>query len=99
MADRGALNLNLVAFVAVKATQHTDAWLKKFDGIRRIPEVVELHRMSGEIDYLIKVVCTDMAHFDGVYKKLIATAEFSDVTSTFSMEQLKYTTELPTDFA
>jgi Lrp/AsnC family transcriptional regulator len=99
LADPASLNLNLTAFVSVKAAQHTEAWLQRFaDNIRRIPEVVEVHRMSGEIDYLMKVVCPDMAQFDRIYKKLISVAEFSDVRSTFSMEQLKYTTELPLDY-
>lgn len=93
------LNLNLTAFVAVKTAQHNEKWLKDFaEGVGRIPEVVELHRMSGEIDYLMKVVCPDMAHFDRIYKKLISVAEFSDVSSTFSMERLKHTTQLPLDY-
>ena len=99
LADGAALNLNLTAFVAVKTAQHSETWLTKFAAsVRRIPEVVEFHRMSGDVDYLMKVVCPDMAHFDRVYKKLIAVAEFSDVRSTFSMEELKYTTELPLDY-
>lgn len=99
LADYVALNLSLTAFVAVKAAQHSESWLLRFaENVRRIPEVVEFHRMSGDVDYLMKVVCPDMAQFDRVYKKLIAVAEFSDVRSTFSMEQLKYTTELPLDY-
>ena len=99
LADAVALNLNLTAFVAVKTAQHSEAWLTEFaENVRRIPEVVEFHRMSGDVDYLMKVVCPDMAQFDRVYKKLIAVAEFSDVRSTFSMEELKYTTELPLDY-
>ena len=100
LADPVALNLNLTAFVAVKTAQHTEKWLADFaENVRRIPEVIELHRMSGDIDYLMKIVCPDMAHYDRVYKKLISVAEFSDVSTTFSMEQLKYTTELPLDYA
>lgn len=100
LADKDALNLALTAFVAVKAARHSEAWVEKFaSAVRRIPEVVELHRMSGDIDYLMKVVAPDMAHFDRIYKQLISATEFSDVTSTFSMEELKYTTELPLDYA
>lgn len=94
------VNLALTAFVAVRTSQHTEAWLRKFaDGVRAIPEVVELHRMSGDIDYLLKVVCPDMRAYDAVYKRLIRAAELTDVSSTFSMEALKYTTELPLDYA
>lgn len=99
LIDREALNLRLTAFVAVKTAQHSEAWLNRFsESVRRIPEVVEFHRMSGETDYLMKVVCPDMARFDRVYKKLISVAEFSDVRSSFSMEVLKSTTELPLNY-
>lgn len=99
LLDPEALNLRLTAFVSVKAAQHNERWLATFaTHIRAIPEVVELHRMSGEVDYMMKVVCADMASFDRIYKKLIAGAEFSDVSSIFSMEQLKATTQLPLDY-
>lgn len=99
LADMAAMNLRLTAFVAVKTAQHNEAWLRSFaEKIRTIPEVVEVYRMSGEIDYLMKVVCPDMAQFDRIYKRLIAIADFSDIRSTFSMEELKYTTELPLDY-
>lgn len=99
LADMAAVNLRLTAFVAVKTAQHNEAWLRSFaEKIRAIPEVVEVYRMSGEIDYLMKVVCPDMAQFDRIYKRLIAIADFSDIRSTFSMEELKYTTELPLDY-
>ncbi len=99
LVDPAAVNLALTAFVAVRTSQHTEAWLKKFaEGVRAIPEVVELHRMSGDIDYLLKVVCPDMRTYDAVYKKLIKVADLTDVSSTFSMEALKYTTELPLDY-
>ena len=100
LADMKAVGLNLTAFVAVKTAHHTESWLNDFAAsIARIPEVVEVYRMSGEIDYLLKVVCPDMAEFDRIYKRLISIADFSDVRSTFSMEELKYTTELPLDYA
>ena len=99
LADMKAVNLNLTAFVAVKTAHHTEGWLRDFAAsIARIPEVVEVYRMSGDIDYLLKVVCPDMAQFDRIYKRLITIADFSDVRSTFSMEELKYTTELPLDY-
>jgi Lrp/AsnC family transcriptional regulator len=100
LVDPAAVNLALTAFVAIRTSQHTEAWLRSFtEGVRAIPEVVELHRMSGDVDYLLKVVCPDMRTFDGVYKRLIRVAELTDVSSTFSMEALKYTTELPLDYA
>jgi len=60
--------------------------------------VVELYRMSGEVDYLLRVVVPDIAAYDGVYKRLIQVADLHDVSSSFAMEQLKYTTALPLDY-
>ncbi len=100
LIDRAALDLRLTAFITVKTAQHTDVWLKSFaNTIDRIPQIVEVHRMSGDVDYLLKVVAPDMAEFDRIYKKLISSTDFVDVTSTFSMEVLKQTTELPLDYA
>jgi Lrp/AsnC family transcriptional regulator len=64
-----------------------------------MPEVVELYRMSGEIDYLLRVVVPDIDAYDRFYKKLIARIQLSDVSSSFAMEQIKYTTALPLDYA
>ncbi|MAW79702.1 MAG: transcriptional regulator [Parvularcula sp.] len=99
LADPEALGLSLTAFISVKTAQHNEAWLRRFaETVGRIPEIVEVHRMSGEIDYLMKVVVPDMTHYDRVYKRLISSVDFSDFTSTFSMEVLKQTTELPLDY-
>jgi len=60
---------------------------------------VELYRMSGQVDYLLRVVVPDIEHYDLFYKKLIGRIELSDVSSAFAMEQIKYTTALPLDYA
>ena len=67
--------------------------------VEGIPEMMEFHRMSSAVDYLRKVVLPDIAGYDAVYKKLIKVAELSDVSSSFAMERLKYTTALPVDHA
>lgn len=96
LLNRQKLGVGVTVFVAVKTSRHEPQWLKKFAaGVRDMPEVVEFYRMSGEIDYLLKVVVPDIDGFDHVYKRLIQTAELFDVSSSFSMEELKYTTELP----
>ena len=64
-----------------------------------IPEVVEFYRMSGETDYLLRIVVPDIAAYDGVYKRLIASADLYDVSSAFAMERIKYTTALPVNYA
>ena len=96
LLDQKALNLRLTAYVMVKTSQHDQQWLTKFsDGVHDIPEIVEIHRMAGDIDYLLKIVAEDMAEYDRIYKNLIRVAELSDVSASFSMECIKASTELP----
>jgi Lrp/AsnC family transcriptional regulator len=100
LCDPAALNVGVTVFVAVRTNQHNQAWLERFArGVRLIPEVVEFYRMSGDVDYLLRVVVPDIAGYDVFYKKLIKTAELFDVSSSFAMEQLKFTTALPLDRA
>ena len=84
----------------LRTNQQSLEWVEKFAAaVREMPEVVELYRMSGEIDYLLRVVVPDIDAYDRFYKKLIAKIELSDVSSSFAMEQIKYTTALPLDNA
>ena len=100
LCEPAKLNLGLTAFVAVRTTQHSDAWLKKFAAaVQTIPEIVEAYRMSGDIDYMLRIVVPDVAGYDAVYRRLIRAVELSDVSSSFAMERLKYSTALPVDFA
>ena len=90
------LSLNVTVFVGIRTNEHNDRWLKKFaDGVRQIPEVVEFYRMSGDTDYMLKIVVHDIADYDRVYKKLISVVPLHDVSSSFAMERLKSTTALP----
>jgi len=90
------LNLDVTVFVGIKTNQHNDQWLKNFgEGVNGIPEVVEFYRMSGDTDYMLKIVVKDIADYDRVYKQLISVAPLHDVSSSFAMERLKYTTALP----
>ena len=100
LCDPAKLNLGLTAFVAVRTMQHSEAWLKKFAAtVQSIPEIVETYRMSGDIDYMLRVVVPDIRGYDNVYRKLIRAVELSDVSSSFAMERIKYSTALPVDFA
>lgn len=95
-----ALNVGVTVFVAIKTNQHNAAWAERFTkAVAALPEVVELYRMSGEVDYLLRVVVPDIAGYDAVYKKLIKSVDLIDVSSSFAMERLKYTTALPLHFA
>lgn len=96
LLDRASLGLDVTVFVAVRTTRHSDEWLQTFaEGVARIPEVVEFYRMSGEVDYLLKVVARDIADYDRIYRKLIKVAPLHDVSSSFAMQEIKSTTALP----
>lgn len=97
--DREKLNLGVTVFVGVRTREHNQEWLDKFArAVVNFPEVVEFYRMSGEIDYLMKIVVPDIASYDGVYKRLIAAVDLFDVSSSFAMEELKCTSELPVNY-
>ncbi|MGI9327120.1 MAG: Lrp/AsnC family transcriptional regulator [Pseudomonadales bacterium] len=96
LLDRQALNLPVTVFVSVRTTEHNERWLEQFArGVSAVPEVMEFYRLSGDTDYLLKVVVRDIADYDRVYKTLIALAPLSDVSSSFAMECIKSTTALP----
>ncbi len=100
LLDAGKLNVGVTVFVAVKTSRHNQEWFEKFHAaVMKLPEVVEFYRMSGDMDYLLRVVVPDIAGYDAVYKKLTKTADLFDVSSSFAMEQIKYTTSLPLNFA
>lgn len=96
LLDRERLDLGVTVFAAVKTNQHHDTWLDEFARtVSQIPEVVEFYRMSGDVDYMLKIVCKDIADYDRIYKSLIKRTAIYDVSSSFAMEQIKYTTRLP----
>ncbi len=100
LLDPEKLNLGVTVFVRVKTSQHNIEWLERFaKAVAGIDEVVEFYRLSGDIDYLLRVVVPDIAGYDRVYKRLIAAAELADVSSNFAMERIKYTTALPLGYA
>ena len=92
------IGVGMSVFVAVRTDQHNADWLANFaDMISNMPEVVEFYRMSGEVDYLLRVVVADMAAYDRFYRTLITSVQLTDVSSSFAMEEIKYTTALPLD--
>lgn len=94
--SREKLGLGVTVIVAIKTARHSDTWLADFSaGVAAIPEVVEFYRMSGEIDYLLKVVARDIADYDRIYRKLTKVADLHDVSSSFAMQEIKSTTALP----
>ena len=99
LLDRHKLNVGVTVFVAVKTRQHAMDWLEQFKAVvESIPEVVEAYRLSGEVDYLLRIVVPDIGAYDAVYRSLIEKVEFSDVSSSFAMEDMKFTTALPVNY-
>ena len=97
--DRNKINLSTVAFVQIRTSQHNMAWSKKFiEGVKEMDEVVEFYRLSGTTDYLLKVLVPSIDKFDEFYKKLTNKVDLSDVTTSFSMEELKQTSNLPLNY-
>ena len=95
LLDANALNLSLTVYISVRTNQHNDEWAATFQRpTALIPGVLEVYRMSGDLDYLIKAVVADMPDYDRLYKQLIK-ADIYDVSSSFVMETLRHTTCLP----
>ena len=96
LLDPTKVDASVTVFIAIKTDQHNSAWSEKFAfEMSSIPEIMEIYRMSGEVDYLLRVVVPDIAAFDNLYKKIIDRIALSNVTSSFAIEQMKYTTALP----
>jgi len=99
LLNPAAVNAGVTALVAIKTNQHNDEWFNHFkDVVSTFSEVVEFYRMAGEIDYLLRVVVPDIERFDQFYKRLITKVALTDVSTSFAMEQIKYTSSLPLDF-
>lgn len=92
-----ALGLPVTVFVRINTGQHSAEWVTRFAAaLDSIPEIIECHRLSGDVDYLLKVLCADIADYDRVYNELIQRVpNLTDVSSMFSMETLKSTTRVP----
>ena len=96
LLDAEKVGAGVTVFVAIKTNQHNREWLDHFaSSVEDMPEILDFYRMSGEIDYLLRVVVSDIAAFDAFYQRLISRVPLSDVTSSFAMEKIKHTTALP----
>ena len=101
--DPAKINASVTVFVSIRTNSHSHEWLKRFsEVIQEFPEVIEFYRMSGDVDYLLRVVVPDIAAYDAFYKRMIAMVPLKNVTSRFAMERIKATTaykvpDLPRD--
>lgn len=98
IVDPTAIGLGLTVFVEVEAADHTPEWRAAFGAVvADYPEILEVHRMAGEVDYLLKVVVSGKAAYDAFYLDLTQRVACRNVTSKFSMERIKAITALPID--
>ena len=96
LIDQDKVGLGITVFVSIETGDHSQDWLDRFaDTVGAMPEVMEFHRMAGDVDYMLRVVVPDIAGYDAFYKRLIATVPLKNVTSRFAMERIKSTTALP----
>jgi Lrp/AsnC family transcriptional regulator len=96
LVDQEKLGLGITVFVSIETSDHSQEWLARFAAtVSAMPEVMEFYRMAGDVDYMLRVVATDMQSYDTFYKRLIATVPLKNVTSRFAMEKIKSTTALP----
>jgi Lrp/AsnC family transcriptional regulator len=96
IVDPDRVGMGLSVFVAIESGDHTPEWLQLFaDAVAAMPEVMEVYRMAGDVDYMLRVAVADMAEYDAFYKRLIRSAPLKNVTSRFAMERLKHTTAYP----
>lgn len=96
LADPQKLGFGLTVFVGIEAPDHSPEWRDRFQAaLPSMPEVMEVHRMAGQMDYLLHVAVADMAAFDAFYRRLSDTIPLKNVTSHFSMERLHFTTAYP----
>lgn len=100
LLDAAKLGLGLTAFIAIRTAQHEEKWLEKFSRVvGEFPEIIGVYRTTGETDYLLQAVVSDIAGYDQLYKRLIARIPLTDVSASFVMEKIKETTALPLESA
>lgn len=96
LVDPQALGLDLTVFVEVQSPDHSKEWLDRFAAVLSgMPEVMEVYRMAGDVDYLLRISVANMAAYDDFYQRLIDRVPLKNVTSRFAMERVKYTTAYP----
>lgn len=98
LADPVRLGFALTVFTSVTAPDHSPVWRETFvRTVISMPEVMEIYRMAGDADYILKVSVSDMSAYDAFYKRLSEAVTIKSITSSFAMERLKYTTAYPVD--
>jgi Lrp/AsnC family transcriptional regulator len=98
LVDPDAIGLGLTVFVEIETGDHSKEWLEGFSAaVSAMPEVMEVYRMAGDVDYMLRITVPNMGAVDAFYQRLIETVPLKNVTSRFAMERVKYTTAYPLD--
>jgi len=96
LLDAEAVGLGLTALVLVRTNEHSDLWAERFSrAVSAMPEVTGAYRMSGDLDYVLRVAVADVKAYDAFYQKLTRKLRLSDISASFVMEEIKDTTALP----
>jgi Lrp/AsnC family transcriptional regulator len=96
LVDPDTIGLGLTVFVEIETGDHSAEWLERFAAaVHAMPEVMEVYRMAGDVDYLLRIAVANMAAYDGFYRRLVALLPLKNVTSRFAMERVKFTTAYP----
>ena len=96
LVDPEAVGVGLSVFVIVRTNAHEKGWLEKFEeAVRTLPEIQGAHRMSGDIDYVLRLRVASVRDYDRFYQSLIAKVPIADISASFVMEDIKDTTALP----
>jgi len=96
LVDNEKVGLPLTVFVSIRTDDHSKDWAERFDKtVKLIPEIVEFYRLAGDVDYILKMMVGSVADYDYVYQRLISKVKISNVSASFAMEKMKFTTELP----
>lgn len=96
LIDNEKVGLPLTVFVSVRTDNHSKDWADRFSkAVNEMPEIVEFYRLAGDVDYILKMMVGSVSDYDRVYQRLISKVKLSNVSASFAMEKLKFTTELP----
>jgi Lrp/AsnC family transcriptional regulator len=98
--DREKMGVPTTLFALIKTAHHSDEWIDKFRRvIADIPEIVEAHRLTGNQDYVLKIVLPRVEHYDVIYKQIVRKIELFEVSASISMELLKGGSSIPVGYA
>ena len=96
LVDNEKVGLPLTVFVSVRTDDHSKGWAERFAAaVDGLPVIVEFYRLAGDVDYILKMMVGSVADYDRVYRRLISKVSLSNVSASFAMEKMKFTTELP----